>query len=688
MRLGLPRSAAGFLAAVLLAIFLGPPLFGLAAEVRGGEAKAPLVLQVAPTGDVSARRNDRFADLPMALARVAALRRQGEGRAIVVALEPGTHRISAPVRIGPDHAGTAGAPLILRGAADGSSRLVGSIALAPASLPPRLRARLPAAARDAVRAYRLPEALRREPAYRAPRRLRETHPRVTEIFDAGGALRPAQWPNPGPNPGPGSTWTTVAAAEAGGLDFTLKGAPGLPDLSLERDLWAEGFWRWDWLLETLHVAAVDQRRRRLELDAPPYEGIREGARMRLVHALGALDEPGEWWRDGESGLLLAWPAPGAADLEVGLAETLIRAEGARHLRIERLRLERARGDLIVVQGGEDIEIRASELAWAAGRAVVFEGVTGGGVSGSTVRDIGASAVRLVGGDRATLRRGGLFVRDTRFTRFSRLSQTQSSAIELDGVGAEASGNLITDAIGYAIYLRGNDHVFRGNEVARLIHGLSDTGAIYAGRDFTARGSIIEDNYVHDIRTVPGMEVKGVYLDDMASGFTIRRNLFVDVDQPVFIGGGSDNTITRNVFVASSPMVALDARGLTWMKPSLNEADSEFRAAFAAMPLDAPPWRMRYPKLAEALTDELGVARNNQIVDNVTIGGDELALTEKAEAGRQIILFNTRLDGPAPKPGDLGALVRFIAERGITLRLDPSAMRRDGLPASPFTDARR
>ncbi|AMB47927.1 hypothetical protein Y590_23485 [Methylobacterium sp. AMS5] len=681
------RSAAALLAAVLV----GSPLFGFTTEVRGGEEKAPLVLRVAPTGDLGPRRDNRFADLPLALARVAALRRQGEGRAIVVELEPGTHRISVPVRIGPDHAGTAGSPLILRGAADGSSRLVGSVPLAPASLPLRLRARLTASARGAVRAYQLPEALRREPAYRAPRRLRETHPRVTEIFDADGALRPAQWPNPGPNPGPNagpnSGWATVATAAPGGLDFTPEDAPRLPDLALEREMWAEGFWRWDWLMETLPVAGVD-RRRRLELAEPPYEGIRAGARMRLVHALGALDEPGEWWRDRESGLLLAWPSPGAASLEASLAETLIRADGARHLRIERIRLERARGDLVVVQGGEDIEIRASEMAWAAGRAAVFEGVTGGGVSGSTVHDIGASAVRLVGGDRATLQRGGLFVRDTRFTRFSRLSQTQSSAIELDGVGAEASGNLMTDAIGYAIYLRGNDHLFRGNEVARLIHGLSDTGAIYAGRDFTARGSIIEDNYIHDIRTVPGMEVKGIYLDDMASGFTIRRNLFVDVQQPVFIGGGSDNTITRNVFVASSPMVALDARGLTWMKPSLTEADSEFRAAFAAMPLDAPPWRMRYPKLAEALNDEPGVARNNQIVDNVSIGSDDLALTDKAEAGRQIILFNTRLDGPVPNPGDLDALARFTAKRGVTLRLDPSKMRRDGLPASPFTDARR
>ncbi len=673
-------------AALAATVLAGVCVPGFVGSVQGGDARASLVLRVAPTGATGTGRQDRFADLPQALARVAALRRQGEGRAIVVELEPGTHRIAAPVRIGPEHSGAAGTPLTLRGAADGSSRIVGSVPLPSAPLPPRLRERLPAAAREAVRAYRLPEALRREPALRAPRRLRETHPRITEIFDPGGALRPAQWPNAGKS-GPDGGWATIATAAPGGLDFTLGDAPPLPDLTRERELWAEGFWRWDWLLETLPVARVD-RRRRFELEAPPYEGIREGARMRLVHALAALDEAGEWWRDRDSGLLLAWPSPGATELEASLAEGLILAEGVRHLRIERLRLERARGDLIVARGGEDIEIRASDLSWAAGRAVVFEDVARGGVSDSAIHDIGASAVRLVGGDRATLRPGGLFVRDCRLTRFSRLSRTQSSAIELDGVGAEASGNLIADAVGYAVYLRGNDHVFRRNEVARLIHGLSDTGAIYAGRDFTARGSIIEDNYIHDIRTVPGMEVKGVYLDDMASGFTIRRNLFVDVQQPVFIGGGSDNTVTRNVFVASSPMVALDARGLTWMAPSLTQADSEFRAAFAAMPLDSPPWRMRFPKLAEALSDHPGVARNNQIVDNVTIGGELVTFSEKAEAGRQIILFNTRLDGPAPRSGDLAALARLAAGRGIALGLDPETLRRDELPPSPFTHPRR
>ncbi|MEH3116130.1 MAG: right-handed parallel beta-helix repeat-containing protein [Methylorubrum populi] len=667
-----------------IAAALASALLGLAGPVRAGSAQAPLVLRVAPAGTDGLRQKNRFAGLPQALARVAALRRQGERRAIVVELEPGTHRIAEPVRIGPEHGGSAEAPLVLRGAADGTSRLTGSVPLAPAPLPPRLRERLPEAARGAVRAYRLPEPLRAEPSVRAPQRLHDPAARVTEIFDAEGALHPAQWPDAG--------WAAVGTAEPDGLGFTLESGPPRPlDPAAETDLWAEGFWRWDWLAETIPVARIGARGRRFALSLPPYEGIRPGARVRLVHALGELDAPGEWWRDRAGGLLLAWPRAPSAELEASLAETLIRAENVRHLRIEGLRLERARGDLIVVRGGADVEIRGSELAWAAGRAASFEGVTGGGLSGSAIHDIGAGAVRLVGGDRATLRRGGLFVRDTRFTRFARLAPTQNAAIELDGVGAEASGNLIADAIGYAVHLRGNDHVVRRNEVGRLIHGLSDTGAIYAGRDFTARGTVIEDNYVHDIRTEPGMEVKGVYLDDMASGFTIRRNLFVGVQQPVFIGGGSDTVVSRNVFVRSSPMVTLDSRGLTWMKPSLTEADSEFRAAFAAVPLDSAPWRMRYPRLADALSDEPGVARDNQIVDNVLIGGDLLALHEEADPGRQIVLFNTRLDDPAGKSGDpdaLDALSRLASERKIPLGLDPAAMRRDALPPSPFPPARR
>ncbi|GMA75985.1 hypothetical protein GCM10025880_24020 [Methylorubrum aminovorans] len=67
------RTVAAFRAALFTAVLV----LGSAAPGRAGEAKAPVVLQVAPTGAAGTGRKDRFADLPQALARVAALRRQG-----------------------------------------------------------------------------------------------------------------------------------------------------------------------------------------------------------------------------------------------------------------------------------------------------------------------------------------------------------------------------------------------------------------------------------------------------------------------------------------------------------------------------------------------------------------------------------------------------------------------------------
>ncbi|MFE1601181.1 right-handed parallel beta-helix repeat-containing protein [Methylobacterium sp. ID0610] len=644
----------------------------VAAPAAAGEAPAR-ILRVAPSDAPLARpTQDRFTSLGEALARAAELRRRGTGAPIVIALEPGLHRLAQAVRIGPEHGGTREAPLVIRGAPDGTSRLAGSLPLPPAPMPADLSARLPAAARGQVRAYRLPETLRREPRFRQTNRLGERSAQAMEVFDRGGALHPARWPNEGDA-------TVVPVAGAGSPAFAFKDPPGR-SWEHEPDLWAEGFWQWDWLRETIPVERVDGRGG-LTLAEPPYEGVKSGGRAVVLHALSELDAPGEWWRDGRRGLLLAWPAAGGPDLEASVAESLIVAEGARHVAIENLRLERARGDLVVVRGGADIVIRHSDLGWAAGRAAVFEGVAGGGLDGCTIHDIGAAAIRLVGGDRAALVPGGLFVRDSRLTRFARLAPTQNPAIDVDGVGAQVVGNYIHDAVGYAVHLRGNDHLFARNEVARLLYGLSDSGAIYAGRDWTARGSAIRENYVHDVTPAPGFEVKGVYLDDMASGFSVSRNLFVGVQKPVFVGGGSDNAITDNVFVASSPAVSLDSRGETWMAAAVSDPHSEVRAAYAAVPVASARWRERYPGLAALLSDEPTVARNNEITGNLIINGRDLFFEQEGDPRRQTILFNTLLDLPGLAAPD--ALARALADGRVARRMDPAGMRRDTLLERPF-----
>lgn len=98
--------------------------------------------------------------------------------------------------------------------------------------------------------------------------------------------------------------------------------------------------------------------------------------------------------------------------------------------------------------------------------------------------------------------GGLFLRDSRLTGYARREATQHPAVALDGVGAEVTGNYIHDSPAYAVHIRGNDHRVTGNEIANLLAGATDTGAIYSGRDWTARGGVIADNFLHDIRGGP------------------------------------------------------------------------------------------------------------------------------------------------------------------------------------------
>ncbi|GJD64508.1 right-handed parallel beta-helix repeat-containing protein [Methylobacterium frigidaeris] len=653
----------------------------LAALLAGFPAvAAPIEIPVAAEG--ARPEPGGVATLAEAVNEARRRRARDPRAAITVALSPGTHRLAGAVRLGPQDSGSAGAPLVIRGPADGSARLVGTLRLAPVPLDPALAARLPAAARGQVQAYRLPPALRGAGRIQAPIVLNgPPSPPAFEVFDGEGAMHPARWPAEG----------FAKADDGDGPAFTLANLP-MNALRDEPDLWAEGYWRWGWLFEALPVVRAAQKGNgtRLTLDRTPYEGIRPGAPVRLVHLLAGLDRPGSWWRDAKSGILLAWPRGGDA-IEVSVAEMLLAVEGASHLRIESLRLAMARGDLVSVRGGRDVVIADSVLSLSGGRGAVFTGARDGGLQRCDIAGTGAEAVILSGGDRRTLTPGGLFLRDSRLTAYARREPTQHPAVALDGVGAEVSGNVIHDSPAYAVHIRGNDHRVTANEIANLLAGATDTGAIYAGRDWTARGSVIAGNVLRDIRGGTDTEVKGVYLDDMASGFTVTGNLFLRVDQPVFLGGGRDNRVEGNVFVASSPAVHVDSRGQTWARDAIDDPQSELRAAYTAMPVESPVWRARYPRLPGLLYDRPAVATGNVITDNLLVLSDPPRFTDGGQAAEQTLARNR---GPASPRADLQKLARtsvdpaeiagLAAGTGLRLPTIPSARTRRSPPAgTPF-----
>ncbi len=109
--------------------------------------------------------------------------------------------------------------------------------------------------------------------------------------------------------------------------------------------------------------------------------------------------------------------------------------------------------------------------------------------------------------------------------------------------------------------------------------------------------------------------KGVYLDDQASGITVSGNVFERVEEAVFIGGGRDNLIENNKFIATTIALHLDARG----KTRRYDPNSALRKRLADVPYSQNLYKDRYPHLANILDDEpdmpkYNIARGNQIED--------------------------------------------------------------------------
>ncbi len=586
-------------------------------------------------------------DLPHALEIARTLRRDRE-TAIEIVLAPGLHRLDAPVLIGPQDSGTPDHPLVLRGAANGQTIVKGSVQISPEPGLVSGYERLPPAARMSTRLYRLPARLApirqvdtarpQSLAILVERFMPTLAPSVPfEIFDQKGALRPARWPNtgwaaadgPGTGSGTGEEWWTLNLA-----------APRIEAWRGEPDLWTAGYWKWDYSYERHRVSGIRAPALgppTLRLTTPFVFGLKPGARASVYHALAELDQPGEWYRDHERNVLLAWPPTSDPRLEVSIVETAFAISGASHIRIADLTIERFHGDAVRVSGGRDVIVERSTLRWAGMRGATFLDARDSGVVSSDIEDTGEGGVLLAGGDRTTLTPARMFVRNSRIVRFARIAHTFKPGIDIMGVGNIAAHNYIAEAPHLAIQVQGNDHLVDSNEITDVVNDTTDSSALYTGHDWTAGGTVIRNNFIHDLRgRRPGFETKGVYLDDFTSGVTVSANLFLRVEQPVFIGGGRDNIVESNVFIAAEPAIHIDSRGEDWAAQYVTNPTSDLRRRLTAVPTASATWRKRYPSLAQILRDEPAVAKRNVSLENTVIGGKPYFFETRGDPKKQIL----------------------------------------------------
>lgn len=581
-----------------------------------------------------------------------------------VTLQSGRYPLSRTFALTAEDSGAVEAPVVYRAVPGGEVRLVGGVRVTgfEAVTDPAIRSRLELEARDKV--------LRADLRGLGVKQYGVAGGGGLELFFADQPMPLSRWPNVGfvklievLGKTPVDVRGTKGCVE--GL-FTFEGERPKRWRD-EADVWVHGYWFWDWSDQRHRVKAIDTDKRTIEIE-PPYHnyGYRKGQWFYAFNLLAEIDRPGEWYLDRDTGTLYFWPPKPVAEGEavVSVLPNLVSLSGVSYVTFQGLTFEAARDTAITVNGGAHDRFVGCTIRNVGSAAVVIDGGAAHEVGACDIYQCGAGGVSLSGGDRKALAPAGHVADNNSIHHYGRWRPMYSAGIGLHGVGLRATHNRIGHAPHQAIAFSGNDHRIELNEIHHVCFESNDAGAIYAGRDWTMRGTVIRHNYLHDITGFEGRGCVGVYLDDMYCGTDIIGNVFHRVTRAAFVGGGRDCRIENNVFVDCSPALHIDARALGWAKYHADEWVKEGREkkTLSGIAYTEPPYCERYPQLPAILDQDPCAPRGNVVARNVCVGGRWDDIEAKA---RPLVVFRDNLVGVDP---------RFVnrAERNWQLQPDSPA----------------
>ena len=159
-------------------------------------------------------------------------------------------------------------------------------------------------------------------------------------------------------------------------------------------------------------------------------------------------------------------------------------------------------------------------------------------------------------------------------------------------------------------------------------------------DWNERGNVVRYNYLHQVYGFQGKGCVGVYLDDLFSSIHCYGNVFYQVPQAAFIGGGRDTVVENNLFIDCKPAIHVDARGLGWC----SGIEPYLRKRLAAIPYTKPPWSTRYPEMQTILTNNPMAPVGNVFRRNVAWQGAWDDIEKKA---RPWLTFENNLTNADP-----------------------------------------
>jgi len=490
-----------------------------------------------------------------------------------------------------------------------------------------------------------------------------------EIFVNNKPMHLARWPNSGMIPVDG-------VLDAGSVprdnDFTGRGGVIKYDSAQidrwadEKNAWIVGYFKYSWGDDMLKIASIDTKKKTITTASPAFYGFSSGQpynRWYGENIMVELDEPGEYYIDHETGMLYFIPSEEEiASLKFSmLKEPFITLQGTSGITIRGIIFECSRGLGIAMDNTQNSRIEGctfrnlGSLGITVGKGIepfsrrVHEGtgkpksgIVGslqqhlyanttfnreGGqnnlITGCEFYQLGAGGVSMGGGNRLTLEAGNNVIENCAIHDLNRIERSYRPAIHLTGAGNSVLHCEVYNVANQAVLMHGNNHLIEYNHFHEVVLEAEDAGAIYYGRDPSERGTVIRYNYFENIPD-RGLTM-AVYADDGACGLTITGNVFYRAGERVFmLGGGSDHTITNNLFIESKYGIHVDNRLQNWAGSTLEL----IKLRLQEVAYDKSPYSKHYPQLPSYFSTEgrlLGTPERNVAKNNVFVDIDQMIL---------------------------------------------------------------
>lgn len=506
-----------------------------------------------------------LATLDTARERVRKALTKARRGAIEVALLPGLYKVTDTLLLGKEDSGTPNSPVIYRALKPGTVTLYGGTRLKDFKrvTDPAILRRLPEEARGKVVQCDLKAMGITDYGSLAVRGFGQpASPPTLEVYVNQKPMTLARWPNQG----------FVSPAKLVEPGSPVTGKPSAFTYSDDRharwteadDAWLFGYFHYLWADATIRVGKIDSMTKTLTT-AKPYSyggnGMSEeqGIKYYAFNLLEEIDQPGEWYLNRKTGILYLYPPTDLAQATVEislLSRPMVIGKGVSHTYFEGLKFDLARFDGIVLDNATDCSLVGCTVSRMAGSGIKILGGERDTIRSCDIHTIGRRATEVIGGERATLTPGNHLVINCRIHDFGRIDRTYTPGVQLEGVGNRVLHNLFYNCPSSAMRIEGNDHLIAYNETHDVLQESDDQGAMELFGNPTYRGVVFRNNLFHHLGSGANDKLRNgqaaIRFDDAISGMLVYSNIFYQSANGHFgsvqINSGRDNIIDNNLFV--------------------------------------------------------------------------------------------------------------------------------------------